>query len=176
VCRAGAGLDLRACFGARNTFRNLPGSGRDPNALAFPVGDGDFNPRPLGGTALVEANLEARFPVYGQFFGAVFLDAGVLGERSFRDLSAGSRTITPGFGVRYRSPVGPVRVDLGIRPNRAELLPVITQRTDSAGGNALFDLTSGQSCTGDAAPRGAGSTRSRTPPGSAASRAASSST
>jgi outer membrane translocation and assembly module TamA len=87
------------------------------------LGDGSFNPRPLGGSALVEANLEARFPIFGQLFGAVFVDGGVLGERSFRQLSSGSRTVTPGFGVRYRSPVGPVRVDLGIRPTLREVLP-----------------------------------------------------
>lgn len=131
ACALDDPVSLRVCFASRQAF----------------IGDGSFNPRPLGGTALVEANLEARFPIYGQFVGAVFVDAGVLGERSFRDLTAGTRTVTPGFGVRYRSPVGPVRVDVGIRPNAAEPLPVITQRTDSAGRNTLFDLTSGNSCT-----------------------------
>jgi outer membrane protein assembly factor BamA len=139
--------DLRECFANRET--TLDSTGR---RLAYPIGDGSFNPRPLGGSALVEANLEARFPIWQQLFGAVFVDAGVLGERSFRDLTAGTRTVTPGFGVRYRSPVGPVRVDLGIRPNRAEVLPVITQFTDSTGANRLFDLTSGGACT-DAAVR-----------------------
>jgi hypothetical protein len=105
-----------------------------------------FTSRPLGGTALLEANVEARFPIWRQLFGAVFVDMGMLGEGSFRDVSSGTRAVTPGFGVRYRSPVGPVRVDLGIRPTLQETLPVITQTTDAEGRNVLADLTSGLAC------------------------------
>jgi hypothetical protein len=39
----------------------------------------------------------------------------------------GTVGITPGFGVRYVSPVGPIRVDLGINPSRTEDLPVVTE-------------------------------------------------
>lgn len=123
----GPGADstvLRQCFAQR----------RDA------IGDGSFNPRPLGGSALLEGSVEARFPVWQQLFGAVFLDGGLLGERSFRDLASGTRALTPGFGVRYRSPVGPVRVDLGIRPRIKETLGVITQLTDSTRTNTLLDL------------------------------------
>lgn len=130
-CASADAASLRTCFATRRNF----------------IGDGDFNSRPLGGTALVEVNVEARFPVWRQLFGAVFVDGGVLGERSLRDLSAGTRTITPGFGVRYRSPVGPVRVDLGIRPALRETLPVITQTSDSVG-NRLVDLTAALGCEG----------------------------
>ena len=144
VCRGSDDLALRACFGARNTARSLAG---DTSQLAFPIADESYTPRPLGGTALVEANLEARFPIWRQLFGAVFVDAGVLGEGSLRDVSGGTRAVTPGFGVRYRSPVGPVRVDLGIRPKLQETLPVITQ-TSGGGLNTLLDLSSGLGCEG----------------------------
>ncbi len=147
VCRGGDEAALRACFIARKTERNLPGSGRDTSALAFGVPDAAFTPRPLGGTALLEANVEARFPVWRQLFGAVFVDMGMLGEGSLRDVSSGTRAVTPGFGVRYRSPVGPVRVDLGIRPRLQETLPVITQSTRD-GRNVLVDLQSGGDCRG----------------------------
>jgi len=146
-CRGAPGdLTLRACFNLRNTVRNPAAAARD-SALAFPIGDDQFTPRPLGGTALVEANLEARFPVWRQLFGAVFVDMGVLGEGSLRDVSSGTAAVTPGFGVRYRSPVGPVRVDLGIRPTLQETLPVITQ-TSGEGGNLLLDLSRGDRCAG----------------------------
>jgi hypothetical protein len=35
--------------------------------------------------------------------------------------------ITPGFGGRYLSPVGPIRVDFGFNPGRQEVLPVVTE-------------------------------------------------
>jgi hypothetical protein len=35
--------------------------------------------------------------------------------------------VTPGFGVRYLSPVGPIRVDFGINPGLSETLPVVTE-------------------------------------------------
>lgn len=113
------------------------------------IGDGAFTPRPLGGSALIEGSVELRVPVYGPLIGAVFVDAGALGERSLRDLASGAINATPGFGVRYRSPVGPVRVDVGIRPGTFRTtLPVVTQYTDSAGVNHLLDLANGSSCSG----------------------------
>ncbi len=67
---------------------------------------------PVGGRSLVEGSLELRHPITEQFGAAVFLDAGQVALASndfpFGDLRYGS-----GFGVRYRSPVGPLRLDLG---------------------------------------------------------------
>jgi outer membrane protein insertion porin family/translocation and assembly module TamA len=143
-------LSLRECFANRVTTRNAPGGGRDPAQLAYPLDDSEFTPRPLGGTVLIEANVEARFPVWRQLFGAVFVDVGTLGEGSLQDVTGGTRAVTPGFGFRYQSPVGPVRVDLGIRPKLQETLPVITQ-TSVDGRNVLLDLTSGLPCDGGGA-------------------------
>jgi outer membrane translocation and assembly module TamA len=44
--------------------------------------DDDFIARPLGGTTIVEGNVELRVPITGPIVGAVFLDGAVLGERS----------------------------------------------------------------------------------------------
>jgi hypothetical protein len=35
--------------------------------------------------------------------------------------------VTPGFGVRYSSPVGPIRADIGFNPGTTESLPVVTE-------------------------------------------------
>jgi outer membrane protein assembly factor BamA len=99
-----------------------------------------FTPRPLGGTSLVEAGIEYRFPLpfLDNLRGAVFIDGGAVGERVFdplnngvqqtlADLVRGTGAVTPGFGIRYYSPVGPIRVDLGINPSRAENLAVVTE-------------------------------------------------
>ena len=98
-----------------------------PNADGDHLADRDFVPRPLGGRALLEGSLEFRFPVWRNLFGATFLDGAVLGQGSIETAAKGAGALTPGVGVRYLSPVGPIRVDLGLNPSRADDLPVVTQ-------------------------------------------------
>jgi len=97
----------------------------DPNA--FNLKDRDFEPRPLGGNFVVEGSAEARFPVWQDLAGAVFVDAGMVSQRTNPALPRRKAAITPGFGVRYRSPVGPIRADIGFNPGRTEFLPVVTE-------------------------------------------------
>ena len=94
------------------------------------LNDDEFLPRPTGGTRLLEGSLEVRFPVAGQLWeGATFLDFGQVWDEdatpSLTDLD-----FTPGFGIRYFSPIGPVRVDLGYRFGGGELLPVVTEKIE----------------------------------------------
>ena len=63
----------------------------------------------------------------------MFIDGAYVGEGSANEIFKGTGAITPGFGLRYQSPVGPIRIDLGIRPTLKENLPVITQTLDSTG-------------------------------------------
>ena len=67
---------------------------------------------PIGGNGVVILNGEVRMALVGGFGGALFLDGGnVFPRASAIDLSA--LRGAAGFGIRYRSPVGPIRVDLG---------------------------------------------------------------
>ncbi|MDO8501530.1 MAG: BamA/TamA family outer membrane protein [Gemmatimonadaceae bacterium] len=97
----------------------------DPNAEGLKRTD--FDPRPLGGNVIVEGSAEFRFPVWNQLFGAVFVDAGYVAQRTNPGLPLSKSAITPGFGGRYRSPVGPIRVDIGINPGLGDELPVVTE-------------------------------------------------
>src|SRR6185503_2345845 len=87
----------------------------------------DFEPRPLGGNFVVEGSVEARFPVWRDLIGAAFVDAGLVRQKSNPALPRRRAAITPGFGVRYRSPVGPIRADIGFNPGTTESLPVVTE-------------------------------------------------
>lgn len=87
----------------------------------------DFEPRPLGGNVVAELSAEFRFPLWRELFGAGFLDYGYVAQRTNPELPRSRSAVTPGFGVRYRSPVGPIRVDIGINPGREESLPVVTE-------------------------------------------------
>jgi len=113
----------------------------DPNIDG--VRAGAFVPRPLGGSALAEASVELRFPLSTALglSGALFLDGAIVGTRRFTDLLGATATMTPGFGVRFATPVGPVRLDLGVRPRVVERLPVITQVADADGSLRLVTLT-----------------------------------
>lgn len=66
--------------------------------------------QPAGGDSLLEASLELRQPLRGPWGMALFVDAGTVtasGVPTPGDLSVGA-----GFGVRYQTPVGPVRADI----------------------------------------------------------------
>lgn len=66
---------------------------------------------PLGGSGMVLFNAEYRFPLFATVGGAVFVDAGNVYRSSrirFDELRYGA-----GVGVRYLSPFGPLRVDIG---------------------------------------------------------------
>ncbi|HEX9639484.1 MAG TPA: outer membrane protein assembly factor BamA [Acidobacteriota bacterium] len=71
---------------------------------------------PLGGNALVVSNLELRVPLWGSVAGAVFTDVGnvfeTVGLMRFTDLR-----VSLGVGLRYRTAVGPFRIDLGYNPD-----------------------------------------------------------
>lgn len=112
----------------------------DPNIAG--LGADAFQPRPLGGTALGEASVEYRFPLplAPGLWGAVFVDGAVVGTNRFSDLLGASASVTPGVGVRFDTPVGPVRLDLGLRPQLVENLPVITQVSSTNGSFRLVTL------------------------------------
>jgi len=76
---------------------------------------------------VIEGSVEARFPVWRDLMGAVFVDAGMVRQQTNPTLARSKAAITPGFGVRYHSPVGPIRADIGFNPGRTESLPVVTE-------------------------------------------------
>jgi outer membrane protein insertion porin family/translocation and assembly module TamA len=104
------------------------------------VTSSDFNALPTGGTSLLEGSIEYRFPfVMKNLQAAVFIDAGYVGSGS-SDVTKGKAAVTPGFGVRYLSPVGPIRVDLGFRPSVTDKLTVISEVVDPDGTHRLVQL------------------------------------
>ncbi len=69
---------------------------------------------PLGGFTLWEASLELRFPISGPLRGALFGDlADVSPYQS--DFRFNHPHTSVGLGLRFATPVGPVRLDAGYR-------------------------------------------------------------
>ncbi len=82
---------------------------------------------PIGGNASFVNTIELRFPLIGENLGGVlFNDMGNVysavnkislrfTQRSLQDFDYAVQAF--GFGVRYRTPIGPVRVDFSLSPN-----------------------------------------------------------
>jgi outer membrane protein insertion porin family/translocation and assembly module TamA len=87
--------------------------------------DGAFSPRPTGGTRLLEGTLEYRFAFAGDFQAVLFTDLGQV-WREGATLRLDDLEASPGVGVRYFSPIGPVRLDVAYRFREGEPLPVVT--------------------------------------------------
>ena len=77
---------------------------------------------PTGGNGLVVLNTELRVALIGSVGAVGFLDAGNVFLRA-SDLDLGQMRAAAGVGVRYRSPIGPIRIDLGFKLDRRELAP-----------------------------------------------------
>jgi len=97
-------------------------------------------PRPIGGSSVLEGSAELRLPVLKALGAVLFLDGAYVGTAGLASPAHGKGAITPGGGFRYHSPLGVLRLDIGLRPVGAELLPVVVAVTDSQGGDRIVRL------------------------------------
>ncbi len=70
---------------------------------------------PTGGNTLGVANVEIRVPsplLSSRLRLAGFVDGGILYQRGKTDLAPAQFRITPGVGLRFGTPIGPIRLDL----------------------------------------------------------------
>lgn len=104
----------RFYLGGANSIR---GYERD---LAPPLGvfeDPKRGPQyvPQGGKSMANVILELRFPLYKKLGMVLFEDIGALSANAFNDFKERGVLSATGFGLRYETPIGPVRFDLGWR-------------------------------------------------------------
>ena len=66
----------------------------------------------MGGKTMIDSSLEIEHPVVGKLSFAIFLDSTML---SVNELNFDARTVNSyGFGIRYQTLLGPIKLDLGI--------------------------------------------------------------
>ena len=80
------------------------------------LGPLDAQNDPTGGRSVVELGLELRAQFYGDFGIAVFADAGSVTEDVVPTFSDGLQ-YAAGIGLRYHTPLGPIRADVAIPLN-----------------------------------------------------------
>ncbi len=86
--------------------------------------------RPTGGTRVLEGNTEVRFALGTELEAVTFMDFGQVWGAD-QGIALDELELTPGIGLRYLSPVGPLRVDLGYNFRGDERLSVVTSRIES---------------------------------------------
>ena len=69
-----------------------------------------------------------------------FLDGAYVGAVDLVTATKGRTAITPGAGFRYRSPLGVLRMDFGLRPVGARSLPVVVAVVDAQGNERIVTL------------------------------------
>ncbi len=107
-------IDVRFFNGGANTVRSF---------TERQLGPKDSGNNPLGGDIYTVFNAEYTFPITGGLQGAVFVDAGNLKNNEVRPAGVevrGSEDMryAVGVGIRYALPIGPLRLDYGVNPNR----------------------------------------------------------
>ena len=78
---------------------------------------------PIGGNVLTLLNLELRFPILGNLRGVFFSDNGAV-YPTIDSLSFSEWRYNMGFGFRYDTPLGPLRVDYGFKLDRRTRLSI----------------------------------------------------
>jgi outer membrane protein insertion porin family len=137
--RPGIPLAERIYSGGSTSIRAFPDFQAGPRDLATGF--------PVGGNAMFINNAELRFPLYGENLGGVlFHDAGnvysTLGDMSFRFRQENLRDFnymvqSIGFGLRYRTPIGPFRVDLSVSPDAPRFFGLKGTEQDYLNGTAV---------------------------------------
>ena len=106
----------------------VPAQVMDLSCDANPLEDGTFDtPRPTGGRVLLEGGIEYRIPLGPRVEAAIFADFGRIWAEE-ESANPSSFEVAPGVGIRYLSPVGPIRIDVGYRFQGIEDLQVVTSQ------------------------------------------------
>ncbi len=90
------------------SLRFFAGGGSSVRGYEYEILGDRKNNQVIGGKHLVELSLEYEHPITDEWSLATFVDAG----NAFSDYKEAELKVGFGFGARWRSPVGPVRIDV----------------------------------------------------------------
>lgn len=111
---------FRATFGTLDikdgdvppSYRFFAGGMHSNRAYGYrKLGPTDARNNPIGSSSIVEATAEIRFDIYGNLRGVLFSDNTFLGNDTTPSYDNGY--YSAGFGLRYKTPIGPIAIDMG---------------------------------------------------------------
>jgi translocation and assembly module TamA len=85
---------------------------------------------PIGGDGLIEGSFETRLQVTQSLVLAAFVDYGQVTEGRIGPDDVSTLLWAVGFGLRYRTPIGPIRVDFARRLQARTSAPLAGDRSD----------------------------------------------
>jgi translocation and assembly module TamA len=116
----------------------------------LPPSPGNPNPPkvtlPIGGNGIIDGSFEVRYAVTSNLVLAAFYDVGQVSLGRIQPGDFAHLLMAVGFGLRYRTPVGPVRVDFARRLQVGRPPPLFG--VNSAGQIAPLDYKVDDSCFG----------------------------
>ncbi len=108
---------------------------------------------PIGGNGLLDASFEVRWAFARDWVVAAFIDAAFVSYGAFSLSDLSTTQVAVGLGIRYRTPIGLLRLDFGYRLDVGGPLPVVPVRpsvgyTDNTNCVALTSVNHGTDYAG----------------------------
>jgi len=117
---SGKGLPESKYFFGGGSYSNRAYGFREIGVILSPTED-TIN----GASSMMNLSFEADYPVWGDLYGAVFTDNTMLTEEAY-DFK-GEIISSAGLGVRYMTPIGPFKLDVGFNVNDPSLYGISFQ-------------------------------------------------
>ncbi|HEY1907851.1 MAG TPA: BamA/TamA family outer membrane protein, partial [Myxococcaceae bacterium] len=144
-------------FGSRRLSPMLPvpnNNATPTNPLVGSIGTAQLNGTyvPVGGDGIWDSSIELRYKIFGPLTLAIFLDAGFVSVGSFDFKDVGPMMqYAVGFGLRYNTIIGPIRLDFAYRLNAGGPLPIISDPAHpvfAPAGSECFGIGTGSTTYG----------------------------
>jgi len=132
TCLGSQLLSFRAFFsGGSSSNRGYPYNGVGPHDLlkCLATAQSGMTAIATGGYHLWESSVELRLPIYDKLGTAIFADASDVTRGAFRLCAP---HLSTGLGLRYDTPVGPLRADIGVRVPGAQVMDAALCQDDLA--------------------------------------------
>uniref|UniRef100_UPI003563CEDB autotransporter assembly complex protein TamA n=1 Tax=Sulfurovum sp. TaxID=1969726 RepID=UPI003563CEDB len=100
------GLPESKYFFGGGSYSNRAYGYRELGVITSPTEDTIY-----GASTMANLSLEANYPVWGDIYGAIFTDNTMLTDQAYN--FKGEIITAAGVGVRYMTPIGPFKLDLG---------------------------------------------------------------
>jgi translocation and assembly module TamA len=120
---AGGGISMRGFSDRRLSPLLLAPPSTAPGATSVPV------TLPIGGDGLIEGSFEARYQLTDNLVLAAFVDYGQVTLGHIGPSDVPTLLWALGFGFRYRTPIGPIRIDFARRLQRGSPPPLLSVDT-----------------------------------------------
>ena len=114
------GLPESKYFFAGGSFSNRAYGYNDIGIIVSPTEDTIY-----GASTMANLSLEANYPVWGDVYAAVFTDNTILTDQSYN--FKGDIISSAGMGIRYMTPIGPFKIDVGFNVNDPSIYGIAFQ-------------------------------------------------